>query len=159
MGNTALVTGASSGIGTELAKYHASKGGDVVLVARSEDKLNELKAELESDYGITATVIASDLAQPDAAGKIFSATKAMGLQIDVLINNAGFGGHGKFHERDLAKDQAMMQVNGEMGGPVYTQKNDVEDVSKVHGKINTTHIQFEIIQANEWLEENIFISI
>jgi short-subunit dehydrogenase len=111
MGNTALVTGASSGIGTELAKYHASKGGDVVLVARSEDKLNELKAELESAHSITATVIAADLAQPEAAKKIFAATEAAGLQIDVLINNAGFGGHGKFHERDLAKDQAMMQVN------------------------------------------------
>jgi short-subunit dehydrogenase len=112
MGNTALVTGASSGIGTELAKYHASKGGDVVLVARSEDKLNALKTELESVHGITATVIAEDLAQPDAAEKVFAATEAaMGLQIDVLINNAGFGGHGKFHERDLAKDQAMMQVN------------------------------------------------
>ena len=111
MGNTALVTGASSGIGVELAKYHASKGGDVVLVARSEDKLNALKAELENAHGITATVIASDLAQPDAAEKIFAATEAAGLQIDILINNAGFGGHGKFHERDLAKDQAMMQVN------------------------------------------------
>jgi short-subunit dehydrogenase len=111
MGNTALVTGASSGIGTELARYHASKDGDVVLVARSEDKLNALKAELESAHGITATVIAADLAQPDAAEKIFAATEATGLQIDILINNAGFGGHGKFHERDLAKDQAMMQVN------------------------------------------------
>jgi short-subunit dehydrogenase len=111
MGNTALVTGASSGIGVELAKYHASKGGDVVLVARSEGKLNRLKAKLESDHGITAYVIASDLAQPDAAEKIFAATKAVGLHIDILINNAGFGGHGKFHERDLAKDQAMMQVN------------------------------------------------
>ena len=111
MGNTALVTGASSGIGVELAKYHASKGGDVVLVARREDKLNELKVELENAHGITATVIASDLAQPDAAEKIFAATEAADLQIDILINNAGFGGHGKFHERDLAKDQAMMQVN------------------------------------------------
>ena len=104
MGNTALVTGTSSGIGVELAKYHASKGGDVVLVARSEDKLNALKAELENAHGIMATVIASDLAQPDAAEKIFAATEAAGLQIDILINNAGFGGHGKFHERDLAKD-------------------------------------------------------
>jgi short-subunit dehydrogenase len=111
MGNTALVTGASSGIGVEMAKYHALKGGDVVLVARSEDKLNALKAELESAHGITATVIASDLSQPDAAEMIFAATDAAGLQIDILINNAGFGGHGKFHERDLAKDQAMMQVN------------------------------------------------
>ncbi|MCK5311817.1 MAG: SDR family oxidoreductase [Desulfobacteraceae bacterium] len=111
MENIALVTGASSGIGVELARYHASNGGDVVLVARSEDKLNELKSELEGTHGIKATVITVDLAQSDSAEKIFAATEAAGLQIDVLINNAGFGGHGKFHERDLAKDQAMMQVN------------------------------------------------
>jgi short-subunit dehydrogenase len=111
MGNTALVTGASSGIGAELARYHASRGGDIVLVARSEGKLNELKSELESAHGVKATVIAADLAQPDSAEKIFAATEAASLQIDILINNAGFGGHGKFHERDLAKDQAMMQVN------------------------------------------------
>ena len=111
MGNTALITGASSGIGTELARYHAAKGGDVVLVARSEDKLKTLKQELESAHGIKAMVIAADLAQADAAENIFAATEAAGLQIDVLINNAGFGGHGKFHERDLSKDQAMMQVN------------------------------------------------
>ncbi|NES19982.1 MAG: SDR family oxidoreductase [Symploca sp. SIO3E6] len=111
MGNTALVTGASSGIGAELARLHAAKGGNLVLVARREAALNQLKSELENTYGITATVITADLAQPDAAEKIFAATEAAGIQIDILINNAGFGGHGKFHERDLAKDQAMMQVN------------------------------------------------
>lgn len=111
MQNIALITGASSGIGSELARYHASKGGDVVLVARSENKLNELKAELENAHGINATVIAADLAKPDSAEKIFAATESAGLQISILINNAGFGGHGKFHDRDLAKDQAMMQVN------------------------------------------------
>jgi len=111
MGKTALITGASSGIGAELARLHASRGGDLVLVARREDELNALKAELEKKHGITATVIVSDLAEPHAAEKIFAATEATGLQIDVLMNNAGFGGHGKFHERDLAKDQAMMQVN------------------------------------------------
>lgn len=111
MANTALVTGASSGIGAELAKYHASKGGDLVLVARSEGKLNELKIELESAHNVKVTVIAADLAKPDAAEKIFSQTETLGLEVDLLINNAGFGGHGKFHERDLAKDQAMMQVN------------------------------------------------
>lgn len=111
MGNIALVTGASSGIGLELARYHASKGGDVVLVARSEDRLNKLKSELEHTHGIKATVIAADLAQPDSAKNIFTATETAGLKIDILVNNAGFGGHGKFHERDLAKDQAMIQVN------------------------------------------------
>ena len=111
MGNTALVTGASSGIGAELARLHAAQGGDLVLVARREDALNQLKSELEKTYNIKATVIVADLAQSDAAEKIFTATEAAGIQIDILINNAGFGGHGKFHERDLAKDQAMMQVN------------------------------------------------
>ncbi|MEO0828633.1 MAG: SDR family oxidoreductase [Cyanobacteria bacterium J06639_16] len=111
MANTALVTGASSGIGKELARLHARKGGDLVLVARREAALNDLKAEVEKAYGIQAMVIAADLAQPDAARQIFAATEAANVQVDVLINNAGFGGYGKFHERDLAKDQAMMQVN------------------------------------------------
>ncbi|NEQ89002.1 MAG: SDR family oxidoreductase [Moorea sp. SIO2I5] len=111
MGNTALVTGASSGIGAELARLHAAKGGNLVLVARREEVLNKLKSELENAYNIKATVIVADLAQPDSAEQIFAATEAAGIQIDILINNAGFGGHGKFHERDLAKDQAMMQVN------------------------------------------------
>ncbi|NEO56965.1 MAG: SDR family oxidoreductase [Okeania sp. SIO3B5] len=111
MGNTALVTGASSGIGSELAKLHAAQGGDLVLVARREEALNKLKSELENAHNIKATVITADLAQPDSAEKIFAATEAASIQIDILINNAGFGGHGKFHEQDLAKYQAMMQVN------------------------------------------------
>ena len=111
MGNTALITGASSGIGKELARYHGARGGNLVLVARSEDKLKELKKELENNYGISVMVIAADLAHPESADQIFSATEKAGQQIDILINNAGFGGHGKFHQRELAKDQAMMQVN------------------------------------------------
>ncbi len=111
MGNTALITGASSGIGKELARYHGARGGDLVLVARSVEKLKELKTELENNYGINVIVITADLAQPESANQIFSATEEAGLHIDILINNAGFGGHGKFHERELASDQAMMQVN------------------------------------------------
>lgn len=111
MTETALITGASSGIGAELARIHAANGGDVVLVARSEDALNTLKSELESAHGIKATVIVADLAEPDSAAKVFAATESASIQVDVLVNNAGFGGHGKFYERDLAKDQAMMQVN------------------------------------------------
>lgn len=72
--DTALVTGASSGIGSELARYHALKAGDVVLVVRSENKLNELKAELEKTHDIKAIVISADLAEPDAAQKIFVTT-------------------------------------------------------------------------------------
>lgn len=108
---TALITGASSGIGLELARIHASKRGDVVLVARSRDKLESIKRDLQAQYGVKAHVIAEDLADPDAADRIFAATESLGLCIDVLINNAGFGGHGKFVDRDLSSDQAMMQVN------------------------------------------------
>ena len=111
MGNTALITGASSGIGKELARYHGARGGDLVLVARSEDKLGLLKTELEHSYGVGVMVIGADLALPESANQIFAATEEAGLQIDILINNAGFGGHGKFHERELSVDQAMMQVN------------------------------------------------
>jgi NAD(P)-dependent dehydrogenase (short-subunit alcohol dehydrogenase family) len=109
LGKTALITGASSGIGAELARLHSARRGDLVLVARRTEALDALKVELERAHGINATVITADLAQPDAAEKVFKTTEAAGLQIDILINNAGFGGHGKFHERDLAKDQAMLQ--------------------------------------------------
>ena len=111
MGSTALITGASGGIGAELARYHAARGGDLVLVARSEDKLKALQLELENAQKIKVMVVVADLAQPESADQIFSATEQAGLNIDILINNAGFGGHGKFHERQLRKDQAMMQVN------------------------------------------------
>ena len=111
MTNTALVTGASNGIGLELARIHAEKGGDLVLVARSQDKLEALAAELRHKHKVNVTVMAEDLSQPDSAERIFAQTERLNLQIDTLINNAGFGGHGKFHQRKLAADQAMMQVN------------------------------------------------
>lgn len=109
--NTALITGASSGIGLELARIHARKGGNLILVARSEDKLEQLKAELEAENGVSVTVLAMDLSQPNAAERVFEATEAQGLTVDTLINNAGFGGHGLFHERDLAKEKAMIELN------------------------------------------------
>ncbi|NLS13756.1 SDR family oxidoreductase [Vibrio sp. SM6] len=111
MSYTALVTGASSGIGLELAKIHAEKGGDLILVARNEAALNELKQQLEESHGISATVIALDLSQPNAAQNLYQQTQSLGLLVDILINNAGFGGHGLFYQRDLKDEQAMMQVN------------------------------------------------
>ena len=111
MANTALITGASGGIGAELARYHAAKGGDLVLVARSGDALEQLKQELASAHNVKVVVITADLSQPESAESIYQQTEAAGIQIDILINNAGFGGHGKFHQRELGKDQAMMQVN------------------------------------------------
>ena len=109
--NTALITGASGGIGLELAKIHAQKGGDLVLVARTLDKLEALKKDILSLHSVSITVIAEDLSDPGSADRIFKQTEALGIEVDVLINNAGFGGHGLFHERTLKDDQAMMQVN------------------------------------------------
>ncbi|PWD98205.1 SDR family NAD(P)-dependent oxidoreductase [Marinilabilia rubra] len=111
MEKVALITGASSGIGKELAKIHAQKGRDLVVVARRKDKLEELKIELESEYSIQVHVIDKDLIQPDAPPAIYDEVKQAGIEVEYLINNAGFGGIGKFHERDWADDSAMIHLN------------------------------------------------
>ncbi len=107
----ALVTGASSGIGLELARLHASRGGDLVLVARSRDKLAQLKGELEGRHGGRVTVMARDLSKPGAARQVFEAVRDAGLEVDYLVNNAGFGGAGAFHERPWEDDRAMIRLN------------------------------------------------
>jgi short-subunit dehydrogenase len=111
MTNTALITGASSGIGREFAIYHAQQGGDVVIVARRKEALQTLKNELETQYGITATVIAQDVGNPEGARALYKAVKNAGIKIDILINNAGFGGHGNFIDRALDDDLAMVDLN------------------------------------------------
>jgi uncharacterized protein len=108
---TALITGASSGIGAELARIHAEHGGNLVLVARRTDRLEALKAELERAHGITAHVIAKDLSAPEAPQEIHDELAARDIQIDYLINNAGFGNGGFFHEQDWARNEAMIKVN------------------------------------------------
>lgn len=107
----ALVTGASMGIGKELAKLFAANGRDLVLVARSEDKLRSLAQELESTYAISAHVISADLAEPTAPAAILEAVESKGLQLDYLVNNAGFGTTGPFAEASLASQRDMIQVN------------------------------------------------
>ena len=111
MRNTALITGASSGIGKELARIHAAKGGDLVLVARRENELLALKTELESKLMVKVEIIAKDLSDIQSAGEIFIETERLGIQVDILINNAGFGGHGLFYEREMEKDLSMVNVN------------------------------------------------
>jgi len=111
MKKTALITGASSGIGEELAKIHAKKGDDLVIVARSEDKLKALKAQLEQQHKIEVKVIVKDLTDANAPKEVYDEVKQMGIEIDYLINNAGFGGIGKFHEREWEKDLSMIQLN------------------------------------------------
>ena len=111
MGKVALITGTSSGIGRELACLHAEKGGDVILIARRGDALRQLKDELEKTWDVQAQVIEADLADEKAPSMIFEAVKASGWEVEYLINNAGFGGRGKFHERDWQDERDMMQVN------------------------------------------------
>lgn len=107
----ALITGASMGIGVELAKLFAADGHDVVLVARTEDKLRSLAQELETAHGITAHVVPSDLSNPSAPAELFEALEGRGLQVDYLANNAGFGATGAFAELPLQLQMDMLQVN------------------------------------------------
>ena len=111
MSNTALITGASSGIGWELAKYHASKGGDLIITARREDKLNNLKAEIEKNYDVKVKIISLDLAVQGGAAALYKEVKATGETIEILINNAGFGGHGLHIERELEQEEKMIELN------------------------------------------------
>ena len=108
---TALVTGASSGIGEILARKLAEKGHDLVLVARSIEKLAALSGELSARHHVAAHVIAADLADPAAARSVFEQVSRRNLSVDILINNAGFGSTGPFLELDLATELQMLQVN------------------------------------------------
>lgn len=111
MSDTALVTGASSGIGAEFARYHAGKGGDVILTARREDALAALKEELEGAHSVKAHVFALDLGARGGAQALYEKIRAAGLEIDILINNAGFGGQGRHLERPLGDEMDMIELN------------------------------------------------
>lgn len=108
---TALITGASSGIGYEFAQLFAQKGHNVILVARGEAKLNQLAQELTQKYKITATVLPKDLSQANAPAEIFAELEKQKRTVDILVNNAGFASYGLFHEQDTAKELEMIQVN------------------------------------------------
>lgn len=107
----ALITGASSGIGLELARLHAARGGDLVVVARRRERLEALAAELASAHGVQVHAVPLDLSKPESAAQVSAEVDARRLEVDYLINNAGFGGHGYFHERDWSSDRAMITVN------------------------------------------------
>lgn len=107
----ALVTGASGGIGLELARLCAKGGHDLVLVARSGGKLDEIAKYLSGMYQIRVEKLAVDLTDPDAAERIAGAVEELGLAVDVLVNNAGFGEWGLFGRADAARQLAMIQVN------------------------------------------------
>jgi short-subunit dehydrogenase len=107
----ALVTGASSGIGYELAKLFAEDGKNIVVVARNQDRLEKLKTEIEKKSGAKVIVLVKDLSKPNAPQEIFSELEKKNINVDVLVNNAGFPVHGKFAETDLKEELDMIQVN------------------------------------------------
>lgn len=108
---TALITGASSGIGRELARIHAASGGDLVLIARREEALADLKRELEGERGVRVLCLAIDLTESGAVDRVMAALEEHEVSIEILINNAGFGGHGLFHERPWAEEESMIELN------------------------------------------------
>lgn len=108
---TALITGASDGIGRELAKVFAREGYDLVITARSQNKLNELAGELQAQYGTQTRVIAMDLSQTGAPRAIFDELQHANVAIDVLVNNAGFASYGHFWDIDLEHELQEMQLN------------------------------------------------
>lgn len=106
----ALITGASSGIGLDLAKLMAP-AFDLIITARNQGELEKIGQEIEASHGNHVHVIPADLAKADAPRQIFSEIERRGLQVDVLVNNAGFGSYGPFAESDHQTDLDMIQVN------------------------------------------------
>jgi hypothetical protein len=108
---TALITGASAGIGAAFAQALAARQTNLVLVARSEDKLYSLAQQLQAQYPIQVEVLVQDLTAPDAATSVFESVTQKNISIDLLINNAGFGTYGSFSESSLPKQIEMIQLN------------------------------------------------
>jgi short-subunit dehydrogenase len=108
---TALVTGASTGIGVDLAECFARGGYDVILTARSEGALREVASRIASTYGVNATPIAQDLVQIGGGAQLAAAIKQQGLYVNVLVNNAGYGHAGAFAESDSPTELGMIDLN------------------------------------------------
>ena len=110
-GRWALVTGASAGIGAEIARQLAAEGAHLILTARRAERLHELAAELAQRHQIQTQICVADLANPQGPGEIFRFVQDRGLNLDILINNAGFGAYGEFHKVDAQRLLDMVQVN------------------------------------------------
>lgn len=108
---TTLITGASAGIGEAFARELAAKGDRLILTARREDRLNTLAAELRATHNIECVTIPADLGVAGGAEKLFAETERLGLTVDLLINNAGFGKYGKFENYSVDIYQQMIQLN------------------------------------------------
>ncbi len=107
----ALITGASYGIGLELARVFARHGHPLVLVARSGDKLENISKELSMQHRVPVEIISKDLSKPTAPDELFQEIRERALPIEILVNNAGFGHHGRFSEANLAKNLNMLDLN------------------------------------------------
>ena len=110
-GETVLITGASSGIGRELARQFAGDGADLVLIARSEDRLRELAGELTAEYGVTVEVVPADLSRPGSPDQIVQTLAQRQIDVDVLVNNAGFGARGPVAGIGVGRQLDMIEVN------------------------------------------------
>jgi short-subunit dehydrogenase len=110
-GNTALITGASGGIGYELANIAASRNMNLVLVSRNKEKLDQLRKELKEKYEIKVWIFAHDLSNPDTLPELIDEIDSLGLEINILINNAGTGDYGKYLETSPGKEIEMINLN------------------------------------------------
>jgi uncharacterized protein len=106
-----LLTGATSGIGYELARLFAEDGFNLILVARSQERLQEITDDLKQEFSVEITPLAKDLFIPSAAQEIYDTTNGMGIQVDVLVNDAGQGQWGPFIETPLERDMEIIQLN------------------------------------------------
>lgn len=111
MNKYAIITGASSGIGYEMAKILANKNINLLLVSRNAEKLKELKKELKSNYQIDIAYLSLDLSEINSALKLYQYTQEKNLEIDILINNAGVGLYGEHSEIDIGEISKMLQLN------------------------------------------------
>ncbi len=132
-GKTALITGASLGIGKALATEFARGGYNLILAARSLSKMQEIAESLQREYGVTATVIAADLQTEGGAAQLHADIKSRGITLDALVNNAGFGTFGDFHKSELADELAMMQLN--MNTVVALTRLFMPDLLATKGKV------------------------
>lgn len=133
-GQTALITGATSGIGLELAHCFAKDGYNLILVARTQEDLEAVAQELTASYGVKAYGIAADLMQPGVPGELYREIKDEGIQVDVLVNDAGQGVWGKFVETDLQKELDIIRLN--IDATVILTKYFLKDmVARNSGKI------------------------
>lgn len=111
MKKTALITGASGGLGLSFVKLFAGDGYDLVLVARNAERLDEIKKEIEDQYKVNVLTVPKDLCSENGAREVLDATNAAGVSVDVLVNNAGFGDFGEFYKSDLNKQVRMVNLN------------------------------------------------